>query len=201
MKSLKIFVACAIAVGLLSVLALPLPTASKIFVLSALAFSAVFVFIDSTGKGKTFAAITVAALVLYLLVTFQRGILLILSGSIPGILLGIGLIVLPVIGAWAMVREIFFGARVQQMADEMMDAGALPEDHLPRTTAGRIDRQAADKEFEKFRNQLESDPENWHHWFNISALYGVAGDRKRARKSMRTAIALRAGQSPSDYSV
>lgn len=201
MKSLKIFVACAVLVGLLTVLILPLPTASKMFVLVALAFSAVFVFVDSTGKGKTFAAITIAALVLYLFVTFQRGVLLLQEGSLLAMLLGIGLLVLPLIGAWAMVREIIFGTRVQRMADELMANGELPEDRLPRTASGKIDRAAADQEFAKFSQTVEQDPMNWKHWFNLSTLYGAAGDRKRARQAMRTAIALKSGKTSVNLSI
>lgn len=201
MKSLKLFVACAIMVGVITVLLLPLSSASKMCIFMALAFSAVFVFVDSTGKGKTFAAITIAALTLYLFVTLQRGLVLLAEPTIPGLVLGTGLVVLPLIGAWAMVKEILFGIRVQQLAHELMDAGELPEDHLPRSASGRVDRQAVDQEFELFRQEVEADPNNWKHWFNISTLYGAAGDRSRARKSMRNAIALHRGKTGIDLRI
>lgn len=201
MNSLKIFTATAVTLGVITVALLPIPFANKIFILMALAFCAVFVFVEATGKGKTFAAITIAALMLYLLVTFQRGWLMIAHGGIAGMLLGIGLIVLPIIGAWAMFREIIFGSRVQQMAKELDTAGELPEDHLPRSASGRVDQGAADAEFENFRQQLEAEPQNWKHWFNISTLYSLAGDRSRARKCMRMAIALKRGKTIADMSV
>ncbi len=201
MGSLKVFTAIAVVLVALTVIVLPVPASVRLFLLVSLAFCAVFVFVEATGKGKTFAALTVAALTFYLVVTIQRGLFLLEDPSLASVLLGLGMIVLPLIGGWAMVREIIFGSKVQQMAKEMDAAGELPEDTLPRSASGRVDRAAADAEFEKFRLPLEEDPGNWKNWFNISTLYGAAGDRKRARKSMRTAIALRAGKTDVDMSV
>ena len=52
--------------------------------------------------------------------------------------IGVGYLVLPVIGAWALVRELLFGARTDEMAQDLEAEGGLPEDNLPRTPAGRI---------------------------------------------------------------
>ena len=86
---------------------------------------------------------------LYLLFTAQRGAVLIASGNIAGILLGAGLLLLPAVGAWALVREVIFGARIQRMAQELDAQGKLPEDTLPRSPSGRVDREAASVELEK----------------------------------------------------
>ena len=81
------------------------------------------------------------------------------SGSVAGIVLGAGMILLPILGAWALVREVLFGARIQRMAQELRLAGELAEDTLPRTPAGRVDREAAAVEFESFAAAVEQDPE------------------------------------------
>jgi hypothetical protein len=96
--------------------------------------------------------------------------------------------VLPVIGAWALVRELLFGARTERLAKILEAEGGLPEDTLPRTPAGRIIREAADLEFEKYRAEAEAAPEDWRSWFRLSCAYDAAGDRKRARASMRDAV-------------
>ncbi len=58
--------------------------------------------------------------------------------------IGAAYLVLPVIGAWALIRELLFGARTEQMAKVLEAEGGLPVDNLPRTPAGRIVRAAAD---------------------------------------------------------
>ncbi|WP_129662014.1 tetratricopeptide repeat protein [Rothia uropygialis] len=194
MRGLKIFTAAAVVLVAITVWLLPVPPGTRLFILVILAFSAAFVFIDSTNKGKTFAAITVALLALYLVLTLQRGILLVASGDIAGILLGAGLIVLPLIGAWALIREVLFGVRVQQLASILGREGGLPEDNLPRTASGGIDRESADAEFPVYQREVEADPENWRTWFRLSCAYDAAGDRKRARRSMRDAVALYQGR-------
>jgi hypothetical protein len=68
--------------------------------------------------------------------------------------------------------------------------GGLPEDNLPRTPAGRIIREAADLEFEKYRLEAQAAPEDWRSWFRLSCAYDAAGDRKRARAAMRDAVRL-----------
>ena len=52
--------------------------------------------------------------------------------------IGAAYLVLPVIGAWALIRELLFGARTEQMAQVLEAEGGLPEDNLPRTP-GRPD--------------------------------------------------------------
>src|SRR5699024_11169217 len=67
--------------------------------------------------------------------------------------------------------------------------GKLPEDTLPRVR-GRIDREAADREFEIYRAETESDPDNWRSWYRLGLAYDAAGDRKRARAALRDAITM-----------
>lgn len=194
LTSLRLWTVTACALLACTVLLLPLPLGIRASILGVLIFSGVFMAVDAGGKGKTFAALTVSLLGLYLLFTVQRGIVLIASGNIAGILLGIGLLLLPAVGAWALVREIIFGARIQRMAQELDEQGKLPEDTLPRSPSGRVDRGAAVAELEKFADTVEADPDSWEAWFNLSCIYDVCGERKRARAAMRNAISLRRGR-------
>ena len=100
---------------------------------------------------------------------------------------------LPILGAWALVREVLFGARIQRMAQELAASGELAEDTLPRTPAGRVDREAAAVEFESFAAAVEQEPNSWKAWFNLACMYDAGGERKRARAAMRNAWALRSG--------
>lgn len=194
MRSLRAFTALACLLLLGTVWLLPLPAATRLGITVVLVLCGVFVLVDSTGKGRTFAAITVALLVLYLGVTAQRGVLLVRGdGGIPGILLGVGMILLPALGAWALVREVLFGVRVQRLGQRLGEEGGLPE-QPPRTASGRIDREAADAAFPARRAEVEEAPQDWRTWFRLALAYDAAGDRKRARRAMRDAVALDRGR-------
>lgn len=192
--SLRLWAVCACVLLVLTVLILPLPIVVRAFILGVLIFSAVFVTVDAGGFGKTFAALTCTLLVLYLVYTADRGMSLLLSGSVAGVVLGIGMILLPVLGAWALVREILFGTRIQMMAQQLSESGDLAEDHLPRTPSGKVDREAATAEFESFVEAVEASPEDWKAWFNLACMYDAVGERKRARAAMRNAWSLRSGR-------
>jgi len=134
-------------------------------------------------------------LVLYLVVSVQRSFLLLGDPNLVAKGIGAAYLVLPVVGAWALIRELLFGARTEQMAKVLEAEGGLPEDTLPRTPGGRIIRSAADAEFEKYRAEAEAAPEDWRSWFRLSCAYDASGDRKRARASMRDAVKLFRSQS------
>lgn len=141
-------------------------------------------------KTKIWVALIALLLVFYLVVMMQRAVLLLADPDWIAKLLGVAYLVIPFVAAWALVSEIMFGARTEQMAKILEAEGGLPEDNLPRTPGGRIVRGAADAEFEKYKLEAEAAPEDWRSWFRLSCAYDAAGDRKRARKAMRDAIAL-----------
>lgn len=129
-------------------------------------------------------------LVFWLGVSFQRSILLLGDPEPVAKAIGAAYLLLPCVGAWALIRELLFGARTQQMARRLEAEGGLPVDDLPRTPAGRIVRSAADAAFPAYQAEVEADPESWRAWFRLSCAYDAAGDRKRARQAMREAGSL-----------
>jgi hypothetical protein len=118
-----------------------------------------------------------------------RGVLLIGTGDPVAVVLGIAVLVIPVLGAYLVWRELQFGRRTEVLARELEAVGGLPVDDLPRRPSGRIDRAAADAAFVKYKAEAEAAPEDWRVWFRLSTAYDAAGDRRRARSTMRTAIA------------
>src|SRR5690349_21698982 len=116
-------------------------------------------------RTKIWVGAVTLLLVFYLVVSFQRSILLLTDAQPVAKAIGAAYLVLPVIGAWALIRELLFGARTEQMARVLEAEGGLPEDNLPRTPAGRIIRAAADQEFEKYRAETEAAPDDWRSWF------------------------------------
>jgi len=100
-------------------------------------------------------------------------------------LLGAAVLVLPLVGGWVVVAEIRFGLATERLARQLPE---LDEDPLPHSPSGRIDRAAADARFAVRRVELEADPDDWRHWYRLALAYDEAGDRRRARAAMRTAI-------------
>lgn len=141
-------------------------------------------------RTKIWVGAVTLLLVFYLVVSFQRSLLLLADSNLTAKAIGAAYLVLPVVGAWALIRELMFGARTEQMAKVLEAEGGLPVDELPRTPGGRIVRAAADAEFEKYRAEAEAAPTDWRSWFRLSCAYDAAGDRKRARASMRDAVKL-----------
>ncbi len=139
-------------------------------------------------RTKIWVGAVTLLLVFYLVVAVQRSVLLMSDPNLVAKAIGVAYLVLPVIGAWALIRELLFGARTERLAKILEAEGGLPEDTLPRTPAGRIIREAADLEFEKYRVEAEAAPGAWRSWFRLSCAYDAAGDRKRARASMRDAV-------------
>lgn len=130
------------------------------------------------------------AVAVYLVFIAARAWVLIASGDPVPMLLGVSVVVLPLIGAWYLWRELVFGLRTQAMGRQLADEGGLPVDDLPRTPSGRIERAAADLRFEEYRALAQQAPDDWRSWYRLAIAYDDARDRRRARESMRTAIRL-----------
>ena len=141
-------------------------------------------------KGRFAAVLMSALLVLYLVLVLQLAIRLIAVDNAISKVLGIALLVLPLLGAWALVAEILFGLRTQRLVRQLDVAGELPVDSLPKRTSGRPERAAADTEFPRYKAEVEADPGSWKAWFRLGLSYDASGDRPRARRSLRRAIAL-----------
>ncbi|RKQ33344.1 tetratricopeptide repeat protein [Kocuria tytonis] len=195
-STLRWWVAAAIALLVLTVVLLPISVGSKTWIIAVLVFAAVFTVLEAGSTGRILAALMIALLTLYLGLSLQRAVLLLGSPGWIAKLLGAAMLVIPAVGAWAMVREIVFGARTQQLGRELLRRGELPADELPRTPSGRYVRSAADEHFDVVRREVEARPEDWGGWYRLSLAYSASGDGRRARGAMRTAIALHRGTDP-----
>lgn len=134
----------------------------------------------------------VAACVVYLGLILQRAVVLLQSGGVVPMLLGVGLLVIPVIGAWVVWREVQFGRQAAELGRLMAAEGSLPVDDLPRRPSGRPVREAADARFAERKLEVEHDPGDWRRWYRLGLAYDDAGDRRRAREAVRRAIDIRA---------
>lgn len=131
------------------------------------------------------------ALLMYLVLLSRTAVLMIGSGSPPAIVLGAALLILPGIGLWAMIATLRDGFTHQRLARLIAEAGMeLDVSALPARPSGRIDRSAADALFHSIRDELDDDPDDWRRWYRLARAYDYAGDRRRAREAMKTAVRL-----------
>jgi hypothetical protein len=131
-----------------------------------------------------------ALLLLYLVAVAQLAISLMAADDLLAKGVGVALLVFPLLGAWAMLAELSFGLRSQKLADRLDHEGELPVDDLPKRTSGRPERAAADAEFPRYRDEVDSKPDDWRAWFRLGLAYDASGDRRRARQAIRRAITL-----------
>lgn len=139
-------------------------------------------------------AIMAVVLALYIVLVGQRAWLLLTSGQTVAVVMGAALVLLPVLGAWGLWREIRFGMRAQALARRLEAEGRVPDEQIPVRESGRPERDHADALFPAYRADVEEHPDDWRAWFRLALVYDGAGDRRRARQAVRTAIRLeRAG--------
>ena len=129
------------------------------------------------------------AMVLYLVLLGRIAVALIADGRAAPIGLGVALLLLPVVGGWALYATLRAGFAHQRLARLAREAGMdLDVSDLPRRASGRIERDAADALFTSARAELDADPDNWMRWYRVARAYDYAGDRSRAREAMKTAV-------------
>jgi cytochrome c-type biogenesis protein CcmH/NrfG len=130
-----------------------------------------------------------AALLVYLALLGRTAILMIASGRAVAVVLGMALLIMPAIGLWAMIATLRAGFAHQKLARLVAEDGMeLDVSELPRRPSGRIDRDAADALFHTVRAELDGDPDDWRRWYRLARAYDYAGDRTRARETMRKAV-------------
>jgi hypothetical protein len=141
-------------------------------------------------RGRIAAIVMAVLLLLYLVFVFTYALRLLSIDLTVARVMGVALIVLPIIGGWALGAELLFGIRADRLAKTLEAEGALPADDLPTSPSGRVDREAADAEFPKYQAETEANPESWRAWFRLGLAYDASGDRKRARWATRQSIRL-----------
>lgn len=141
-------------------------------------------------RNRIAAIVMAVVLAIYLVLVVQRAVMLMLTGEAIAIAMGVALLVLPIIGAWALGRELLFGARTEKLVKLLDAEGGLPVEDLPVRASGRPLRDAADEQFPQYRADVEAEPTSWRAWFRLGLAYDASGDRRRARSALRESIRL-----------
>jgi hypothetical protein len=141
-------------------------------------------------SGAKAGAVVMAVLLgLYVVLVGWRAVQFVQTGEPVAVAMGLALIVLPLIAAWAIWRELSFGIRSQRLVRRLETEGGL-DLGLPLRPSGRPERAAADAAFPGFREAVEAEPDSWRAWLRLGLAYDAAGDRRRARRAVRKAIEL-----------
>ena len=138
-----------------------------------------------------FGAIVMTGLLgVYLTLVGERSIALVNSAQPVAIAIGSLMLFLPVVAAWGIFLELRFGLRIEKLGNVLKNENAWPRFDFEFRPSGRPTKESAEAIFGKYREAVEKDSANWKTWFALGLAYDAAGDRARARKAMRTAIAI-----------
>lgn len=141
-------------------------------------------------KTRIGVALIAAALVLYFILMGQKAVLFIASGDPIGIGMGVALIVLPLIGVWALVREIQFGVQAERLGTLLDSEGGMPAAETELTPSGRIAKEDAEPLIQRYTAQADAVADDWRARYRLGVVQDAAGRRKDARASIRAAIEL-----------
>jgi cytochrome c-type biogenesis protein CcmH/NrfG len=129
------------------------------------------------------------AMLVYFVLLGRMAVAMIGSGRVAAVGLGAAVLIMPVIGLWAMIATLRAGFAHQKLARLAAEDGMeLDVSALPRRPSGRIEHEAADALFASVRAEVQAEPDDWRHWYRLARAYDYAGDRRRAREAMKTAL-------------
>ena len=139
---------------------------------------------------KLGAFVLSAITLIYLFLMTNQAITLIQIDDPIAKTMGFALFGLPAVGVWSIIRELRFGLQVEKLAKRVRDENVWPRFELEMRPSGRPIRASAEKVFAEYAELTENNPDDGHSWFNLSLAYDAAGDSRRARAAMRTAVRL-----------
>jgi len=131
-----------------------------------------------------------AALVVYLAVAVWLAVMFLVVGTPVSIGMGVALVVLAPLGAWALIREMQFGFGADRLGRVLDSEGGMPPVETDLTPSGRIARADADPVVERYTAAADAAPEDWRARYRLGVVQDAAGRRKDARASIREAIRL-----------
>ncbi|MBS1672839.1 MAG: hypothetical protein JSS74_02615 [Actinobacteria bacterium] len=135
-------------------------------------------------------AVMAVLLVLYIALVGWRAVVLLGSGQALGITMGVALLVMPLIGAWALVRELQFGLAADRLGRTLDAEGGMPEAPEQLRPNGRLLPDDAERLLTEFGSAAAEEPEDWRAQYRLGVVHDAAGHRKDARAAIRAAIRL-----------
>lgn len=138
---------------------------------------------------KIWIAVMTALAGLYLFFMFERGLVLLADDNFLVKVFGLLLFVFPLVAAWGLWRELSFGFKSERLAKKI-DSNLLDSLDFEFRPSGRPTKDSSMRVFEQIKELTEKEPAIWQNWYLLALAYEGSGDRARARKCVREAIAL-----------
>jgi hypothetical protein len=131
-----------------------------------------------------------AALLLYIAVAVWLGVMFFSVGTPLSIGMGVALVIIAPIGAWALMRELVFGFAADRLGRILDGEGGMPEAPEQLTPSGRLRREDVEPMIARYTTAVEADAEDWRARYRLGVVQDAAGRRRDARGSIREAIRL-----------
>lgn len=129
-----------------------------------------------------------AALLLYIAIAVWLAAMFFRVGTAPGIGMGIALVIIAPIGAWALIRELAFGYAADRLGRTLDAEGGMPEAPAELTPSGRLRPDDIEPLIAEYKAGAEASPADWRTHYRLGVVQDAAGRRKDARASIREAI-------------
>lgn len=141
-------------------------------------------------KARTSAGLIILVVGILAAYMTVRAFMLLATGQLKGIGLGIGVLMLVAVGVALLVGEVQFGRATERLGKRLERENRLPAipPEAARLPSGRLTRDAADALFTDRESDVQAAPQDWRAWFALATAYGDARDPARGRKAMRKAI-------------
>ncbi|NBQ98239.1 MAG: hypothetical protein EBU12_08515, partial [Microbacteriaceae bacterium] len=103
-------------------------------------------------------AVVMAALVLmYVALLGQKGYLFLLEANPVAKVIGGSILVIPVVGAWAIYRELRFGLAIEKLGKLLENEGNWPRFRFGVLPSGRANKAEALQEFQEYKDAALAD--------------------------------------------
>ena len=138
---------------------------------------------------KIWAGIMALLAGIYVLLLAQKGFVLIGTGELIPIVMGLLILVLPLFALWSIYAEIRFGFASEALVKRAFSDGVVELD-LDLRPSGRPSPASAAEALARLIDEHEANQGSWSHWLRLGQAYDANGERKLARAAIRTAISL-----------
>jgi hypothetical protein len=141
-----------------------------------------------------FSALVMGVLTLvYVALLANTGLTLMQINEVVARVMGVLILVFPAFAIWLTILEFKFGVQMERLTKQVEASGLWPDLKFEFRPSGRPTRESAIAVFGDYAKKVAADESNYLSWFALGLAYDAAGDRRRARASMRRAIKLNRG--------
>ena len=104
---------------------------------------------------KIWVALMSVLTLVFVVLLFGRGVVLLAEPNLSIQLMGLAIIVLPVFAIWSIVVELRFGFRAQKLAKRLADEG-FPELAVELRPSGKATKESAASEFSRISAEIQA---------------------------------------------